>query len=308
MSMNWKRIPWLVFHHVKRAVNAAAGRVAAVLLAAIHGCDRVAISNFAARIMRAVGPWLPEHRVGRANLEAAFPEKSPAEIEAVLRGVWDNLGRVGAEIAHLDHICSGDRYKRNYIDYTADNIARFLRVKDDGKPALIFAAHLANWELPAVIAASDGLEAVVLYRRPNLGAIADAVIALRRGLMGEMVASSMGAPVALADALRRGKHVAMLVDQHYGRGVEVTFFGRKCLANPLIAMLAREIECPIHGTRVIRLPGNRFAGEISEEVAPVRDQQGRIDVKGTMQAITAVIEGWVREHPEQWLWVHRRWR
>ena len=100
----------------------------------------------------------------------------------------------------------------------------------------------------------------------------------------------------------------MLVDQHYGRGVEVTFFGRKCLTNPLIAMLAREIECPIHGTRVIRLPGNRFAGEISEEVAPVRDAQGRIDVAGTMQAITAVVEGWVREHPEQWLWVHRRWR
>jgi KDO2-lipid IV(A) lauroyltransferase len=306
--MNWKRIRWLVVYRVKRVVNAAAGRIAALLLAAIHRCDRVAVSNVAGRFMRTVGPWVPEHRVGRANLEAAFPEKSSAEIEAILRGVWDNLGRVGAEIAHLDHICSGDRYKRNYIDYTADNIARFLRVKDDGKPALIFAAHLANWELPAVIAASDGLEAVVLYRRPNLGAIADAVIALRRGLMGEMVASSMGAPVALADALRRGKHVAMLVDQHYGRGVEVTFFGRRCLANPLIAMLAREIECPIHGTRVIRLPGNRFAGEISEEVAPVRDQQGRIDVKGTMQAITAVIEGWVREHPEQWLWVHRRWR
>ena len=306
--MNWKRVRWLIAYRFKMAVNAAAGRIAALLLAAIHRLDRVAVSNFAGRVMRTVGPWLPEHRVGRANVKAAFPEKSPAEIEAILSGVWDNLGRVGAEIAHLDHICSGDRYKRNYIDYTADNITRFLRVKDDGKPAVIFAAHLANWELPAVIAASDGLEAVVLYRRPNLGAIADAVIALRRGLMGEMVASSMGAPVALADALRRGKHVAMLVDQHYGRGVEVTFFGRKCLANPLIAMLAREIECPIHGTRVIRLRGNRFAGEISEEVPPVRDAQGRIDIKGTMQAITDVIEGWVREHPEQWLWLHRRWR
>jgi KDO2-lipid IV(A) lauroyltransferase len=306
--MKWKQVRWLVLYRVKMAINAAAGRIAALLLAVIHRFDRVAISNFAGRVMRAVGPWLPEHRIGRANLMAAFPEKSPTEIEAILAGVWDNLGRVGAEIAHLDHICSGDPYKRNYIDYTVDNIARFLRVKDDGKPALIFAAHLANWELPAVIAASDGLEAVVLYRRPNLGAIADAVIALRRGLMGEMVASSMGAPVALADALRRGKHVAMLVDQHYSRGVEVTFFGRKCRANPLIAMLAREIECPIHGTRVIRLPGNRFAGEISEEVAPVRDAQGRIDVVGTMQAITNVIEGWVREHPEQWLWLHRRWR
>ena len=234
--------------------------------------------------MRTIGPWLPEHRTGQANLRAAFPEKSDAEIETILRGVWDNLGRTGAEIAHLDHICSGDRYKRTFIDYTPESIERFLGVINDGKPAVVFAAHLANWELPAVIAASDGLESTVLYRRPNLGAVADAVIALRKGIMGEMVASSLGAPVTLARALERGRHVAMLVDQHYVRGIDVTFFGRTCKVNPLIAMLAREAECPIHGTRVWRLPGNRFGAEISPEVPPVRDAEGRIDVAGTMQA------------------------
>jgi len=306
--MTWQRRRRLMFDRLKRAVNAVAGWSAALLLAGIHRCDRVVVSNIAGAVMRTVGPWLPEHRIGRDNLRAAFPKKSDADIETILRGVWDNLGRVGAEIAHLDHICSGDPYKRTYIDYTPENIARFNHVKDDGRPAVVFAAHLANWELPAVIAASDGLDSVVLYRRPNLGAIADAVITLRKGMMGELVASSMGAPVTLARALERGRHVAMLVDQHYTRGVEVTFFGRTCKANPLIAMLAREIECPIYGTRVIRLPGNRFRGEISEEVKPVRDAHGRIDVQGTMQAITDVVEGWVREHPEQWLWVHRRWR
>jgi KDO2-lipid IV(A) lauroyltransferase len=59
---------------------------------------------------------------------------------------------------------------------------------------------------------------------------------------------------------------------------------------------------------VWRLPGNRFGAEISPEVPPVRDAEGRIDVAGTMQAITSVVESWVREHPEQWLWLHRRWR
>jgi KDO2-lipid IV(A) lauroyltransferase len=308
MGKNRKSLRSALRDTLKSFANVTAGRVATVLLALSHRCDRVWISNVGGAIMRTIGPWLPEHRIGRANLRAAFPDKTDAEIEQILRGVWDNLGRVGAEIAHLDHICSGDRYNRNFIDYGPDNIERFLRVKDDGKPAVIFAAHLANWELPAVIAASDGLDSVVLYRRPNLGAIADAVISLRRGIMGDLVASSMGAPVTLARALEQGRHVAMLVDQHYGRGVEVTFFGRKCMANPLIAMLAREIECPIHGTRVIRLPGNRFAGEIGPEVTPVRDAEGRIDVAGTMQAITAVVESWVREHPEQWLWLHRRWR
>jgi KDO2-lipid IV(A) lauroyltransferase len=298
----------LLTDRLKRALDAVAGKGAALMLAVIHRFDRVAVSNMAGALMRLIGPWLREHRIGRDNLRAAFPDKSAAEIEAVLRGVWDNLGRVGAEIAHLDHICSGDPHKRTFIDYTPDSIERFIRLRDDGRPALVFAAHLANWELPAVIAASDGLESTVLYRRPNLGAVADAVIAVRKGLMGEMVASSLSAPVALARALERGRHVAMLVDQHYTRGIDVSFFGRTCKVNPLIAMLAREAECPIHGTRVIRLPGNRFRGEVSEEVKPVRDAAGRIDVQGTMQAITEVVEGWVREHPEQWLWVHRRWR
>ena len=62
--------------------------------------------------MRRIGPWLPEHRIGRANLTAAFPEKSDAEIEEILRGVWDNLGRVGAEFAHLDRLWDYDRDRR----------------------------------------------------------------------------------------------------------------------------------------------------------------------------------------------------
>src|SRR6266849_1140065 len=230
--MTWLQCRRLMFGRLKAAANAVAGWLVALLLAGIRRCDRIAVSNVAGAFMRTIGPWLPEHRTGRDNLRAAFPDKSDAEIETILRCVWDNLGRVGAEIAHLDHICSGAPYRRTYIDYTPDNIARFLHVKDDGKPAVVFAAHLANWELPAVIAAMDGLDSVVLYRRLNLGAIADAVIALRKGMMGELVASSMGAPVTLLHAIEEGKHVAMLVDQHYGRGVEVTFFGRKCMANP----------------------------------------------------------------------------
>ena len=62
----------------------------------------------------------------------------------------------------------------------------------------------------------------------------------------------------------------------------------------------------LHGVRIIRLPGQRFRGERSEEVKPVRDAGGQIDIQGTMQAVTSVIEGWIREYPDQWLWLHRR--
>ena len=89
---------------------------------------------------------------------------------------------------------------------------------------------------------------------------------------------------------------------------KVTFFGRKTRANPILARLLRQIECPIHGVRIIRLPGHRFRGELSEEVKPLRDAAGQIDIQGTMQAVTSMIEGWIREYPDQWLWLHRRWR
>ena len=112
----------------------------------------------------------------------------------------------------------------------------------------------------------------------------------------------------LADALGRGVHIGMLVDQYYGRGVDVVFFGRRTRANPLLARLARHFDCPIHGTRVVRLPNHRFRAELTEEIKPVRDAEGKIDIAGTTQVIMSIIEGWIREHPEQWLWLHRRWR
>ncbi len=127
--------------------------------------------------------------------------------------------------------------------------------------------------------------------------------------MGTLVATGLDAPVKLARVLEAGGHVAMLVDQHYVRGVDVTFFGRTCKANPLLAQLARLVDCPIHGARIVRLPDrDRFRIDLTEAIEPARDAQGRIDVAGTMQIVTSVVEGWVREHPEQWLWLHRRWR
>jgi KDO2-lipid IV(A) lauroyltransferase len=149
----------------------------------------------------------------------------------------------------------------------------------------------------------------VLYRQPNIRPISDIIVKLREPLMGELVPSGLDAPVKLARLLEAGVHVGMLVDQHMTKGVDVIFFGRRCRANPLIALIARQTECPIHGLRVVRKPdGNSFSVDITDPVEPSRDAFGRIDIKRTMQAITSVIEGWVREHPEQWLWLHRRWR
>ena len=218
---------------------------------------------------------------------------------------------MGAEFAHLDRLWDFDPdnpTRRGRIELAQVDIDRFVQLLNDGKPALIFAAHLANWELPAICAATYKLDSAVLYRRPNITAIDRWLRETRTASMGELIATDMSAPIKIAEALDRGAHVGMLVDQYYMRGVPVTFFGRRTLANPLLARLAQHFNCPIHGTRIVRLPDHRLRGELSAEITPVRNADGVIDIAGTMQAVFNVLEGWIREHPEQWLWLHRRWR
>jgi len=311
MSREPPRFALAIARRLKRAGDAILGRVFVALFRALRLLDRRRTANLAAFATRNVGRLLKEHRIGRANLAAAFPEKSPAEIEEILLGAWDNLGRVAAEFAHIDRLRILDPALPGppdiiYDDFTLD---MFHALRLDGKPALIFSSHLANWELTALVAARYQLDAHLLYRRPNLRAVDDAVREVRADTMGTLVATGLDAPVRLLRVIEAGGHVAMLVDQYFVNGVDVTFFGRTCKANPLIAQLARHTEAPIHGTRIIRLPErDRFHAEITGPIAPARDAQGKVDVRGTMQVITSIIEGWVREHPAQWLWMHRRWR
>ncbi|KQZ01375.1 lipid A biosynthesis lauroyl acyltransferase [Pseudolabrys sp. Root1462] len=303
LKQRWRR-------GLKVTGNAIGGALAIGVIKLMRLARQDTMSNLAGSFMRRIGPLFPEHKIGRANLTAAFPEKTPAEIDKILLGVWENLGRVGAEFTQLDRLIEFNRQHpelgRLHIPPSLFN--RFLELANDGKPALVFTAHLANWELPAVFAASQGLDSAALYRRPNMPAIDRWVRETRAASMGELIATGLDAPVRIADALKRGAHIGMLVDQYYVRGVEVTFFGRKTNANPLIARLAQHFDCPIVGVRVIRLPNNRFTAELTDEIKPVRDAKGDVDIAATMQVITTIIEGWVREHPEQWLWLHRRWR
>jgi Kdo2-lipid IVA lauroyltransferase/acyltransferase len=294
----------------KPMTEAAVGALTIALLRTTRYFDPFKTASFFGRVSQFIGRRLREDRIGRENLKAAFPEKSPEEIEKILAGVWDNLGRIGAEFAHLDHIWDYDRDhpENSRIELPARTIELFDQIRDDGKPALIFASHLGNWELPALAAVAHGLDTAILFRRPNIESADRAIEKIRAVKMGTLIPAGRDAPLRLGQALQQGQHVAMLVDQYLTNGVEVTFFGRKTRANPMLARLRRQVECPIHGTRIIRLPNNRFRGELSEEVQPVRDASGQIDIQGTMQAVTDVVEGWVREYPEQWLWLHRRWR
>src|ERR1700730_16981027 len=128
--------------------QATVGALTIGILRTARYFDPIKTANLFGRVARSIGPMTREQKIGRANLTAAFPEKSPAEIEAILAGVWDNLGRVGAEFAHLDHIWEHDpaRPQDSRIEIPTRTHELFAQLRLDGKPALIFASHMGTWE------------------------------------------------------------------------------------------------------------------------------------------------------------------
>ena len=284
------------------------GLVAGVFgLLRLLGPDRSA--DLGGWLARSLGPLLPVHRIGLANIRAAYPEKSDAEVRAIARGAWDNLGRTGAEYAHLSKLFDWDESNPD-APSRCEVVGNeyFNALREDGKPGLIFSAHMANWELPAICAERYGLDVTAVFRAPNNPAVNKVVHAIRSETMGGLEAARSGGAFAMHGALERGAHLGMLIDQHFTRGVPVQFFGRTAMTNPIMGKFAAHFDCPVHGARVIRLPGRRFRLELTPPLDLPRAADGSIDVADAMQAMSAVVEGWVREHPEQWLWMHRRWR
>ena len=265
-----------------------------------------ALGGFA---LRGIGPLLPVSRVGRSNLQAAFPERGPHEIEEILRGVWDNLGRTGAEYAQLDLIYDTDTLgpvEGGRIQ--AVGVEQFVNLREDGKPAIIFTAHCGNWELLPIGAERHGLPVVVFYRPPNNPFAADLVKRIRSRSMGRLLPKGMLGTVAAANALEQGAHLGMLVDQYYGLGLDVPFFGRPARTAVTLAKLARRFRCPVHGAFVERLAGARFRVVLLPPLQIEWTEDAQADIRSVMSAVNRTIEEWVRAHPEQWLWLHRRWR
>jgi len=264
--------------------------------------------GLAGRAGRAATVILPRYRTAMKNLKRAFPDKTREERLEILRGCWENMARTGLEYAYLEQVFNYDPDNLEAGNIEVSGVENFIRLRDQRKPAIIFTGHLANWELLPICAAKNGLNVTSMFRMPNNRFFADSLIKARSKLMGPMVPSGNGSLFQLAARLEGGGLVGLLADQRYKRGVMVPFFGHKAETNPLIAKLARQYECDVYGARAIRLPNNRFRLEITDPVDLPRDAQGHIDITGGTAVIQGVVESWIREYPEQWIWIHRRWR
>ena len=263
----------------------------------------------AERFGRVLGMVYPRTKLARENLKLAFPEKPNKEIEQILRDMWGNLARTAAEYAYLDEIFDFDDQNPNAGRFEisgGENFDKLVKLKGT---AICFTGHIGNWEMLPVGSAAYGVNITALFRPPNNRFIAERVLAARTTSSGHLVPSKAGAAWALANVMDNGGKVGLLIDQYYiGKSVRIKFFGRKTRANPLLAKLARQYNCPVFPARCIRLPKGRFRLEIQDPINIPLEKNGEVNIKALTRKVNKVVEGWVREYPAQWLWLHNRWR
>jgi Kdo2-lipid IVA lauroyltransferase/acyltransferase len=279
---------WLFVHGVRllprrlaRAIGAAIGAVA----------------------FRALGRL---RRVGLRNLELAFPEMTPLDREETLRSEYRNLGFLLAEFCKMP-------------DYTAATASRFIRyeglenylaARERGKGVLVLTGHLGAWELSSFYHSLMGMPMGMVIRRLD-NPLVDAFVNRIRCLHGNRVIHKDDFARGLIASMRAGETVGILMDTNMTppQGVFVPFFGvLACTASGMARIAAKTGAAVVPGFLLWEQSEKRYVLHFGEELEVIRTGDAEQDALANTASFTAAIEGYIRRYPEQWLWLHRRWK
>lgn len=259
-------------------------------------------SAFGGWLAQKVGPLSSAQRTAEKNLHLAFPDKTKAEINEIVRNVWENFGRTMGEYPHLVslNVYEDPRFEivgQEHID----------RMRDDGQPGIIFAAHLASWEVAIMAASQRGLKVTQLYRATNNPYVDKVVRRVQKQIGQEILTKGDRDARKVLASLKRGHHLFILTDQKMNRGVSVPFFGRPAMTAAAAARMALRFQCPLVPARVERLGGVRFRITYYPPMKLTNTKASPEAVYTLLCQMNEMIEGWIKKHPEQWLWLHNRW-
>jgi KDO2-lipid IV(A) lauroyltransferase len=248
------------------------------------------------------------HRaIAAENLAAAFPGRyTSTELDDAVRAVFENLGRTAVDVARSDRLrgISGAHAVR------LDGLARLLEARARGKGVVLITAHFGPWELLPLVAA-ERYEPIHIVVRPLDNPRLDALVTTWRERGGNRVIGKRDAVPAILQVLRGGGTVGILIDQHITEqeGVVVPFFGRPASTAIAPALLALRSGAPVLPVGIVRESGRgRYRICVGEEVPVRRTGELRSDLVVNTARFTRAIEAMVRDRPDHWFWVHRRWK
>lgn len=251
---------------------------------------------------RLIGPRLGVSKRARLNIRRALPELADHEIANIVAEMWDNLGRVAAEYPHLRQI----RVFEPGGGVETHGLEHIDRAVATGRRMIIFSGHIANWEIAMLAAIQYGISVAQIYRAAN-NPLVDRMITRFRGSSGELIPKGSVAARRAIAVLRRGAHLTMLADQKMNDGVPVPFFGRTAMTSSALASLALRFDCDVLPARVERLGGAHFRLTVFPPLPMPRSGDHHADVAALMARVNQTLEEWIRDRPEEWFWLHRRW-
>ncbi|WP_428410192.1 lysophospholipid acyltransferase family protein [Hyphococcus sp.] len=262
-------------------------------------------SAVAGNFMRHIGPLIrPVSRKAERSLELVYPDWTKAQIRAVTKDVWENVGRTAAEFPHLEYLRQFESNGR--VEMIGKEKLDAIIASD--QPSILFAPHFANWELVPSILHHAGLDYSFVYRAAN-NPLTDEYIINHRGrvMSRRQVPKGKRGGRALVDALKEGRSLAMLVDQKLNSGISVPFMGLPAMTAPAAARLALKYDAPLVQISLVRLKGAHFRFTVHDplEFTPRGDVAD--DVEALTIKINEALEAQIRTNPGQWLWFHRRW-
>ena len=247
-----------------------------------------------------------KHRkIALNNLTRSFGhEKSSYEIKILVRRIFKNLGQIIFEIGWSLRLERKDFQKY----FNIQGLSNYRNAYKKGKGVLLLTAHMGNWELLSIIMAMAGYPVSVLYR-PLDFFLLDRLFAMIRGRFGAELIPSAQSMRKILRSLKHGKVVGMLMDQNvdWYEGVFVDFFGHRTCTNKGMALLARRTESPVVPVFLVREKSG-FRAEFGSEIPLIKTEDIRKDVEANTQQYNRVIESVIRQYPDQWFWVHQRWK
>ncbi|MDR2098590.1 MAG: hypothetical protein LBO78_01010 [Rickettsiales bacterium] len=237
-----------------------------------------------------------------ANIRIAFPRKSAEERAKIRAEMWDMLGRYIAEPEHFGWIY---RHHEKYITTVGGDILDGLK----GRPFIVFAAHCGSLGLISIPFALRKIPASIMYKFPTNN-LADALVtkSFGRGIgRFSFISNNANGTKEAIRVLSAGGVIYATPDQKFRTGVPTKFFGRRVKSPPGIARLAMHFGCPILPVQLVREGGLRHRIIFHAPFMPCKSRDRDLDAMRTTQKINDIIEGWIRENPSQWFWVHDRW-
>lgn len=239
------------------------------------------------------------------NLICAFPEKRLSEIIKIAKGVYLNLGNTLAEFFEIPSLTPGNM--SDWVEF--EGLEHYEQARSKGKGILFYTAHFGNWELGAACCGLAGIWVYIIYRTLD-NSVLENFVAWFRSYTGHKVVPKGGASKKIVELLGKNEKVGVLIDQNvsWREGVFVDFFGRPASTTKRFAALALKTGASVLPIFFVRKPNGKYRIVVMKEVPLIQTDNYEADLFQNTQQYTGIIEEVVRESPDQYFWLHQRWK